>query len=795
MIARSVGRFVAPWRTERRAAREQREETMTTWKEKLGTQLPETLGREIDIFETQIELRKKGKIEEKLFAETRLRRGAYGQRYDNGQRHDGEKTQTLAFPSGDLTKGPATMWDAPGMQRIKIPYGKVTNHQLDVLAECAEEYSDRILHVTTRQDIQLHFVHIDDTPDLMRRLGAAGITTREACGNTVRNVTGCPYAGVCKTESFDTSPYAKAITYFLLGHDDTQDMGRKFKIAFSGCHQEACGLVSFHDIGAVAKTRVVGGKTERGFAFHVGGGLGAVPYVAQVFDDFLPEAELLPMAQAICRVFARLGERQNRQKARLKFLVKKLGFEEFKRVVLEERKTLRPDPRWTAFLADVHAADDGPLRPAGPLPRGPYPRGFEAFRAQNVLPQRQEGYSLVVIKLPLGDLSADQARALADVCRQFTGDTLRTTADQNIVMRWVSDADLPAVYEALGRAHLADVGAGTITDITACPGTDTCKLGISSSRALAAELTKQIVASGLDRDENAKGLHIKTSGCFNSCGQHHVADMGFLGVSRSVNGRRVPHFQLVVGGQWTHNAGAYGLAIGAVPSKRVPEVVKRLTEAFAKDRQAGETFAEFVGRIGKKTIRAWVEELQIIPSHAEDPSYYTDWGDPREYTIDDMGVGECAGEVIPFVQMGLAASERELFEAQILLDEGQLEGAAQRAYSAALGAARSLAREKNPNLGTEADEVVEAFRKHFYDTQLFFDPYAGGKFAHYLFRIHEERAQASSKEAAHQILEEARLFVDAAYQCYTRLGASLGGPAITVTAAPPASQTPSGATS
>jgi sulfite reductase (ferredoxin) len=755
---------------------------MTTWKDKLAEKTPEALGREIDIFETQIELRKKGKIEEKLFAETRLRRGAYGQRYDNGQRHDGEKTQTLAFPTTGTTKGPSTMWDAPGMQRIKIPYGALTCEQLETLAELAEEYSDRILHVTTRQDIQLHFVHIEDTPDLMRRLAAVGITTREACGNSVRNVTACPFAGVCRTESFDVSPYSRAIAYFLLGHDDTQDMGRKFKIAFSGCAQEACGLASFHDIGAIAKTRVVDGQVKRGFEFFVGGGLGAVPYAAQLLEEFLPEEELLPMSQAITRVFARLGEKQNRQRARLKFLVKKLGLEEFKRLVLEERKVLRVDPRWTAFLADLHAADDKPLRPAGSLPAGALPAGFEAWRKTNTVPQRQDGYVIATLTLPLGDFSADQARALTDIARKYTGDTIRLTADQNLVLRWVSEADLPAVYEALVAAKLATGGAGTITDITACPGTDTCKLGISSSRSLAAELTKRIRASGIAENENAKGLHIKTSGCFNSCGQHHVADMGFLGVSRNVGGRRVPHFQLVVGGQWTNNAGAYGLAIGAVPSKRVPDVVKRLTEAFANGRQGEETFADFVTRIGKKTIRGWVEELQVIPSHAEDPSFYSDWGDPREYTIDDMGVGECAGEVVPLVEMGLSDAEREIFEAQLLLDEGKAEGAAQRAYSAMLQAARALAREKNPNLSQDAEEIVRDFRTFFYDTKLFFDPFAGGKFAHFFFRIHEDKAKAASKDAAHKIIEEAQLFVDAAHQCYTRLGAALGGPAAAPTA-------------
>ena len=747
-----------------------------TWKSTLGTRIPEAWGREIDIFETQMELRKRGKIEEKLFAETRLRRGAYGQRYDNGQRHDGEKTQALVFPLKDATKGPSTLWDAPGMQRIKIPRGQLTADQLDVLAEVAEEYSDRILHVTTRQDFQLHFVHIEDTPDMHRRLASVGITTREACGNTVRNVTACPQAGVCRTEAFDVAPYAHALTFFLLGHDDTQDFGRKFKVAFSGCEQNACGLTNFHDLGAIARTREVNGKTVRGFQLVIGGGLGAVPQAAQVFDGFLPEEELLPISQAMSRVFARLGERANRAKARFKFVVKKLGIEETKRLVLEERAKLRPDPRWTAFLADLHNVDEKPIRPAGPLPGGPHPDGFAEWQASNIIPQRQPGYVMAAITLPLGDLTSEQARALADLARKYTGDTMRTTADQNMLLRWVSEADLPDVYSGLKAIDLAASGAGTISDICACPGTDTCKLGISSSRSLAAELGKQLRASGIDKDPNAKHLHIKASGCFNSCAQHHVADIGFLGVSRNVGGRRVPHFQLVVGGQWENNGGSYGLAIGAVPSKRVPEVVKRLTGRFAKERQGNESFADFANRIGKKTIRAMVEELQVLPTYDQDPSYYSDWGDPREYTISDMGEGECAGEVVPYVEVELAAAERELFEAQLLLDEKKLDGSAGRAFSAMLLAARALTREKNANVGSGADEVVAEFRKHFYDTQLFFDPFAGPKFAQYLFRAHEEHAKAASPEAAHQLIEEATLFVDAAHQCYTRLGSGLRDP-------------------
>ncbi len=744
------------------------------WKERLTGQMRDDWAREIDVFETQMELRKKGKFEEKMFAETRLRRGIYGQRYDNGQRHDGEKTQQLKFPQGELTKGPHTYWDAPGMMRIKIPYGKLSAAQMEVLCELAEEYSDQILHVTTRQDIQLHFVHIQDTPDLMRRLAAAGITTREACGNSVRNVTACPYAGVCNTETFDVTPYAHAITFFLLGHDDTQDFGRKVKLAFSGCKSEACGLVNFHDIGGIAKVK----DGKRGFEFYVGGGLGSVPYPAALISEFVPEEELLPMSQAVARVFARLGERENRSKARIKFLVKKLGVEEFKRLVFEERGKLRHDERWTAFLSDLHATDERPLKGPSEL-TGALPAGFEAWAATNVEPQAQAGYSTAKVSLPLGDFSPQQGRAVAAMMRKYTGDTLRTTVDQNLMFRWVSNADLPALYADLAAAGLAEAGADTITDITSCPGTDTCKLGISSSRGLAGELRRQLKVVEQELAPEAKSLVIKCSGCFNSCGQHHVADMGFLGVSRNVNGRRVPHFQLVVGGELLNNAANYGLAIGAIPSKNVPKAVKQLTDYYLKDKQPGETFKAFIDRVGKKPIRKIVDDLNAVPSYEQDPSFYSDWGDPREYTIGDQGVGECAGEVVSVVEMGLAASEREVFEAQILLDEGKPADAAARAFSAMLVAARALTRQKNENLSDQPEEVVSEFKRLFVDTKLFWDTYAHGKFAQYFFKAYEEPAQNPTKETAHQLVEEAQLFVDAAYDCYTKTGNLTGSGAST----------------
>lgn len=737
------------------------------WKVYLRGRIQEDLAREIDVFETQIELRKQNKIEERLFAETRLRRGVYGQRYDNGQRHDGKKVQSLTYPGDNQTKGPHTLWDAPGMQRIKIPYGGLNAGQMEVLADLAEEYSDGIAHITTRQDVQLHFVHIEDTPSIMRRLASVGITTREACGNSVRNVTACPYAGVCADEAFDVTPYARALSRFLMGHPDCQDFGRKFKPAFSGCQQHACGLTNMHDLGVIAATRIVDGKERRGFGLYVGGGLGTVPYQAKLFDEFLPPEDLLPTAQAIARVFGRLGEKKNRNRARIKFLVHDLGIEKFRELVAAERMVLPHDPRWTELIRQALEETEEPLCPPGELPSG----GSESFKRwleTNIRAQRQSGYGTATVTLPLGDITPTQLRALADIARRFTRESIRTTVEQNFVIRWVSQKDLPELYEALEAVGLGQPGAGTIVDIVACPGTDTCKLGISSSRGLAAELRTRLAEQSMQLDEAVQDLHIKISGCFNSCGQHHVADLGFYGVSRKVSGYTVPHFQVVLGGEWTNNAGSYGLPTVAIPSKNIPEVVVRLTKHYVADRQKGENFQSFVRRVGKAEVRKLLEDLTRVPS--DDRFYFSDWGDPREYTIDDIGVGECAGEVVSSIEFDLAAAEREVFEAQLMLERGSAQDAGRTAYEAMLHAARALIRTEYWDIRDDSAEVVQEFRKRFYDTEKFFDPFAGGKFAQYFLAAHEKAGMFYTPETARHRVEEAQLFIDASHSCYNRMG-------------------------
>jgi len=744
------------------------------WKEQLDGSLPEGLAREIDIFETEIVLRKQGKMDERLFAETRLRRGAYGQRYDNGQRHDGKKVQQMTYPSGDLTKGPMTMWDAPGMQRIKIPGGGLNAEQLETMAELAEEYSDGIAHVTTRQDFQLHYIQIDDTPSLMRRLAAVGITTREACGNSVRNVTACPYAGVCPDEVFDVTPYSHAMAKFLLGHPDVQNFGRKFKPAFSGCAQHACGLTNLHDLGLIAVKHEEDEKEKLGFEMYVGGGLGAVPYHAKLFDSFVAPEELLPLTQAIARVFAKHGEKKNRNRARIKFLVQDLGIEKFKELVLEERKNLPFDPRWTEFVNDATKVQESPLKPGGDWPsESGQSVAFQRWLKHNTRPQKQPGYVTVTVALPLGDITANQLRSLADVVRRFTKETIRTTVEQNFVIRWVSKSDLLDLHNALQAVGLGDPGAGALIDIVSCPGTDTCKLGISSSRGLAMELHQRLAEKSFQLDESVQNLHIKISGCFNSCGQHHVADLGFYGVSRKIAGYAVPHFQVVLGGEWEHNGGSYGLPVVAIPSKNIPQVVTRLTERYAAGRAKGESFKEFVKRIGKAELKTLMEDLTRPPADPSDRSFFSDWGDPREYSLGDMGVGECAGEVVSAIDFGLAAAERELFEAQLAFEAGEIEQAGKKAYQSMLQAAKALVKLQSPDISDDPDRIVSEFRKRFYDTQLFWDPFAGGKFANYLFDAHQKANLPYTPDSSRYLIDEAQLFIDAAHSCNNKLGTTV----------------------
>ena len=694
--------------------------------------IPEDMQRAIEIYEIQLGRVQSGQVAEDVFTEFRLRHGVYGQRDDGSQ-----------------------------MIRVKIPYGGLSAEQLEMLADVAEEFSDYIIHITTRQDVQYHYVDINNTPELMRRLASVGITTKEACGNVVRNVTACPLSGVCNDESFDVTPYAKALSAFLLGHPDGQDFGRKFKISFSGCHDHACGFGQMHDIGAVAVVKEIDGEKKRGFKMFVGGGLGAVPHRAKVLDEFLPVEELLPISQAMAKVFSRLGERKNRNKARMKFVVAKLGIDEFRSQVYAEREKLRHDPEWTAYLDDLDKFDEAALKPPTQLNGTQKPDGFEAWYATNVKPQAQPGYAVVQISLPIGDITADQTRALADIARRYVKDTIRATVEQNIILRWVTMSDLPTVYSELKAIGLGEGHAEKLMDITACPGTDSCKLGISSSRGLAVALRDHFASS--EKTENIKDLRIKISGCPNSCGTHHIANIGFFGSSRRMQGHIAPYYQVMLGGHDADNAGAYGLAAGKIHGQHIPQFIEHLTGRYLDEKTSDdETFTSYIERLGKPEIKSILKQYDEIPAYEDDPSYYIDTGDTKEFKL-QKGVGECAGQLVALVSFKLEEADRLIYEAGVHLEQGEFDDSAERSFEAMIRAADGLLTTEGMQY-IDDETTVREFRDRFYDTQIFFSAYA-----EHLFKAVDEKDTALDEEVTHRRVEEATLFIEQAHNVYGRM--------------------------
>ena len=690
--------------------------------------LPSAIREEIDIFETELRRIQSGLVDEKIFTEFRLRHGVYGQRQDRVQ-----------------------------MQRIKIPMGRLSGDQLVALADIAEEYAVGVLHVTTRQDFQCHFVDINDTPNLMRRLAAVGITTREACGNVVRNVTCCPCAGVCTDEAFDVAPHAHAMTYFMLRHPDAQNFGRKFKISYSGCSEHGCGLGRMHDIGAVARVR----NGVEGFEVFVGGGLGSLPHQAKPYSEFVPADQMLPLAQAISRVFARLGEKKNRAKARMKFLIAKQGIDEFKRLVEEERERLPADPRWESELERaLEQLRDEPLKRPSRLDsadgHGPQ---FAKWLEVNVHPQRQDGYSMVDVYLPLGDITSLQARQLADVTRKYIKDTLRTTVDQNLLLQWVSNADLPSLFADLTQIGLAETGAGRLKDVVACPGTDSCKLGITASRGLAAHLSKEF-GNGMSDIAHRSDLKIKISGCFNSCGQHHIADIGFFGSVQRKKNDTAPVFQVTLGGSTRNNAESYGLAIGKIPSQNVDKAIVRVTEFYNREKQGDETLSDVVARLGKIRVKQELAEFMELPTFEESPGFYRDIRQPWQYQR-SIGVGECAGEVVDQAEFMLEDADRIHFESTLDLERDRYCDASAKAFEACKKAADALLFTKGLWLSDRYDTVAE-FRKHFYDSDTFHKPFADN-----FLRTAQEGPSDDSEQARLRV-EEATLFIEAAQGVYSQ---------------------------
>ena len=592
---------------------------------------PEAQKSEISRFEQEIRNLEQQKLDPDDFKKFRLENGVYGIR--------------------------GTMDEH--MIRIKVRFGALTADQLDAVADIVEKYATpKVAHVTTRQAIQLHKVKRGNVPEALKAIVKTGLTTREACGNTVRNVSACPFSGISAEELFDVTPYADAVSRYFLRHPVCQNLPRKFKIAFEGCPTDHA-RVPIHDFGAVARVKVIDGKPARGFRTFVGGGLGAVPFPPHELEEFTPEDLLIPTIETVMRLFDRYGERKNRAQARIKFLIKKWGIEEFRRQFIEERKvTLMTSPGQTDWKIPVYSQEAPPPPPAqrpsleDATPRASAQKGFTVAQETpeyrrwvktNLVPQKQAGYVAVQIRCPLGDIGVPQMRGVAELSRKFNGGRLRTVISQNLLLPWVRQESVPALYEGLQRLGIAASGAGLLADVTRCPGADTCQIAITHSRGLAASFGDIFSNGGreLVDDEALKNLSIKISGCHNSCGQHHIADIGFQGASSELNGHTVPHYMIQVGGWTSEGVAQFGHRLGMVPAKRVPEAAKKLLELYRAQRQGKESFRQWVERAGGEALKKELDPFRTLPPFEQAKEMYEDLGDFGQFKL-EVGKGECA---------------------------------------------------------------------------------------------------------------------------------------------------------
>jgi len=573
--------------------------------------------REFDDFDNEAESFLSGQKEELEFIPFRLKQGVYGQRQSDVQ-----------------------------MIRIKLPFGGVTPEQMDIFASVVEKYAPLVKgHITTRQNIQIHHVPLRDAELLLREIAEAGLSSREGCGNTVRNVTGDPWAGVAPDETFDPTPYAGAYVRYFVRHPTTQLMPRKIKTAFSGSDADRA-IVGIHDIGFLSRER----DGVKGFEIVVGGGTAIMPRIAPVVSEFVEadNGDYLKYAEAILRIFDRQDWlRVNRARARIKVLVDKIGIDAFREQVEEE---LEGD--WVAerdfsaelverlsFIDDEESrAPDAPPAPASP--NGDRTE-FERFLAGNVQAQRQEDFSTVEVKVTRGDLTPEQFRGLAQIMRDFCGGNARSTVQQNLVLRWVRDGSLYDVWRRLVALGLGDPGAREITDVVSCPGTDSCKLGITSSMGLNRAIKERVDSMEIE-DELTKQIHIKMSGCPNGCGQHHIGTIGFYGASLKIGERQMPAYIPHIGGRYEGGV-AFGKRLKSrLPAKRVPEAVERWVRMYEAERAEGEEFNAFAERVGNERFEAEVKDLTMPVDFSLDTMQeFIDWQRATPYEV-IRGEGECA---------------------------------------------------------------------------------------------------------------------------------------------------------
>src|SRR5215831_10375029 len=707
--------------------------------------IPTAIAEEIETFEAEANRMISGEIASDLFKPFRLQYGIYGQRQAGVQ-----------------------------MVRIKIPFGGLTSNQLRRAAELAEQYATGVGHVTTRQDIQLHFVELKDVPTIMRGLAEVGLTTREACANTVRNVTACHLAGVCQGEVFDVTPYAKTVALHLLRNPLNQSLPRKFKIAFSGCKHD-CALTPIHDIGLLALRREDG---TIGFRMAVGGGLGAAPRIAQVLREFTPMDELIPSIEAVIKVFDTLGNRKNRNKARMKFVIEKLGFEEFKR-------------RWEQAYTDMGYArpnqgpikllehSDEPVQLIMPTSNGTKPAAlstngsgngdkpespFELWKRTNVVRQKQEGYSTAAIKLFMGDLTSDQMLFVADLADRYSNGNIRTTINQNMVIRWIPETRLQEFYEDLLSQNLADPGAELAEDIVACPGTDTCGLGITSSKGLARALAEVFPAGRVPED--LFGISVKISGCHNSCAQHHIATIGLHGVGKRIGDHVAPHYELHLGGK-VNGTAKIGQMTVKLPAKSVPAAITHLIEVYRRDRQPGEGLPAYIDRMGKHKLKDELIPYTIVPSHEQDPTFYYDWEGDDEFVLEDLGPGECAGGALEMIENGILEADQELYQAKLLVEKHQYSVSVNKSYRAVLAAAKAMLVTEGLEPSTDSETFIE------FDSRIAQKGVVPSIYRDLSKKVGDLGSKETSAESAREKMAFAKGFVDACRAATDQMGKDL----------------------
>ncbi|WP_347373293.1 nitrite reductase [Aequorivita sp. Q41] len=607
---------------------------------------------EKDIIElaNKIELFQHGKIDEEKFRSLRLARGVYGQRQAGVQ-----------------------------MIRIKLPYGKVTTKQLMRIADVSDEYSTGRLHITTRQDIQIHYVDLNRTPQLWAELEKDAVTLREACGNTVRNVTASETAGIDIKEPFDVSPYAEAVFKFFLRNPICQEMGRKFKVSFSASDEDT-GLSYIHDLGFIAKIK----GNVRGFKVLIGGGLGSQPRHADVLYNFLPSEKIIPVMEGVLRIFDRYGERKSRAKARLKYLIKDIGLEAFRDLISQEQKA----------IADAIVPID-PATYKASIPRDvEVPKvvlenalTFETWKATNTVSQKQKGYVAIGIKVLLGDFYTDKARVLANLIDTYAAGELRFTLRQNILIPFVKEALLPFFYQELSKLGFTELGYNKAVDITACPGTDTCNLGIASSTGIAEEL-ERVIKTEYPQYLNNKDLVIKISGCMNACGQHNMANIGFQGMSIRTKDKLIaPALQVLLGGgNLGKGTGVFADKVVKIPSKRGPEALRRILNDFETNANRL-PFVAYYQQQGEKYFYELLTDLSNTDNLTQDD--FIDWGNEHIYEK-AIGIGECAGVIIDLVATLFLESEEKIANAKLELEQKLFSNAIYLAYSSMVNSAKAI---------------------------------------------------------------------------------------------------------